>query len=66
MGGTYILFNDMDPLAKESIASLTRPDSLKEKGDTDLIITPEDHTQAWKKQKESIARKPSTFSNGYY
>lgn len=44
MDGTYIPSNDMVPFAKELIAALARPESLKVKGVINPTITPDDLT----------------------
>ena len=63
---SFIPSEGLDSFAVSLLQSLEQPTSLSDKGLIDFTVTPEDHSQAWKSQKDKTAVELSALSNSHY
>ena len=66
IAGTFTLPVETDPFAEALIQALEQPSTLYDKGWIDFTVTPEEHKQAWRSQKDKTAVKPNALSNSHY
>ena len=66
MEGTYDAPECLDKYTKAFIRELAIPQSVKTKGNIDILISTTDHIQGWKKQKDKIASEPTGLSFSHY
>ena len=66
LNGTYSCPPTTDKYAKEFIKMLKMPESIKNRETVDLVVTPEQHKQGWRKQKGKVACDYYSLTNEHY
>ena len=66
LNGTYVCPPTTDKYAKEFIKTLKMPESIRNRETVDLVVTPEQHKQGWKKQKATVACDYYSLTHKHY
>ena len=66
LNGTYVCPPTTDKYAKEFIKMLKMPEPIRNRKTIDLVVTPEQHKQGWKKQKANVACDHFSLTHEHY
>ena len=66
LNGTYVPPPDTDQYMREFIEEMRMPNSVRKKGPISTSITPEEHRQGWKRQKERTAAESTGLSFSHH